>query len=165
MAKHCWPWAKHVKNLWNFSKFKWKCCNFRKLLKHLCISNFWCQTWQQEKTKIITNNHLTDISLENNYLNIISLKKIKMLIFLAKSNKFKWWKTDIFNTYLKTYIWKKVTIKAKLKFRLLHNYMLIITKTLYKLHFSGKMWHDFFAYMIKKIQTKLCKIWHLNVTK
>lgn len=57
-----------------------------------------------KKAKIVANSHLTDISLENNYLNVISLRKFKMVIFLAKLNEFKLRKTNIFNTYLETYI-------------------------------------------------------------
>ena len=90
----------------------------------------------------MADGQLTDIPLESVYSGVVSLRGIRLLIFLAELNDMEIWATDIGNAYLEVYTMEHVCIMAGLEFGSLKGHHLIIVKALYGLRSSGKRWSE-----------------------
>jgi hypothetical protein len=99
----------------------------------------------RHKARLVADGHLTDIPLESVYSGVVSLRGIRLVIFLAELNGLETWSTDIGNAYLESYTKEKVGIKAGPEFGELAGHTLIIVKALYGLRSSGLRWHEKFA--------------------
>ena len=64
------------------------------------------------------------------------------MIFLAELNGLELWGTDIGNAYLEAYTSEKVAIIAGPEFGPLQGHTLLVSRALYGLRLSGKMWHQ-----------------------
>ena len=65
-----------------------------------------------------------------------------MMIFLAELNGLVLWATGIGNAYLKVYTSEKVASVAGLELTELQGHTLIVSRTLYGLHLSGKYYYS-----------------------
>ncbi|CAJ1931198.1 unnamed protein product [Cylindrotheca closterium] len=79
------------------------------------------------------------------------------MIFLAELNGLDLWATDIGNAYLEAYTKEKVAIVAGPEFGELQGHTLIVSRALYGLHLSGKMWHQRFSACLREEGFFPCK--------
>lgn len=105
----------------------------------------------RHKSRLVAGGHLTDVPVESVYSGVVSLRGIRLLIFLAELNGLETWATDIGNAYLEARTKEKVCIKAGDEFGELKGHTLIIVKALYGLRSSGKRWHERFSEVLRNM--------------
>ena len=76
--------------------------------------------------------------MESVYSGVVSLRGLRLVLFLAELNKLEVYSTDIGNAYLEAQTSEKVYIIAGPKFGEREGHTLIIFKALYGLRTSGK---------------------------
>jgi hypothetical protein len=57
----------------------------------------------RHKVRLVADGHLTDIPLESVYSGVVSLRRFRIVLFLAELNHLKIWATDMGNAYLEAY--------------------------------------------------------------
>ena len=87
----------------------------------------------------------------------MSLRHLKLVIFLGELNILELWGTDIGNAYLEAYTHEKLFIIAGPEFEELEGFILIFNKALYGLKSSGKRWEERF-YDIKDMRFMPSKV-------
>lgn len=96
----------------------------------------------RHKARLVADGHLTDVPLKSVYSGVVSIRGLRMMIFLAELNGLQIWATDIGNAYLEAETAEKLAIIAGLEFGPLQGHTLIIFKALYGLRTSGLRWHE-----------------------
>ena len=86
----------------------------------------------------ITGGHLTPEAVENIYSGVVSLRNLRVVIFLGKLNNLDIWGADIGNAYLEAFTDEKAYVVAGSEFEELEGYNLIFLKAIYGLKSSGK---------------------------
>ena len=99
----------------------------------------------RHKARYVADGHNTDIPLESVYSGVVTLRGLRMVIFLAELNGLDLWATDIGNAYLEAETKEKVYIIAGKEFGDLEGHILVIHKALYGLRSSGLRWHEILA--------------------
>ena len=99
----------------------------------------------RHKARLVADGHLTDIPIDSVYSGVVTLRGLRLLIFLAELNGLHTWATDIGNAYLEAVTSEKVCIIAGPEFGDRQGHVLIIYKALYGLRSSGARWHDRFS--------------------
>ena len=92
----------------------------------------------RHKARLVGNGHLTPDHVESIYAGVVSLRKLRLVIFLGKLNHLKLWGTDIGNAYLEAVTEEKLYIVAGPEFEDLEGCMLTFSKALHGLKSSGK---------------------------
>ena len=85
---------------------------------------------------------MTETQLESVYSGVVSLRSLRIVIFLAELNEQELWGADISNAYLEAKTREKVYILGRTGFGKLEGHTLIIFKALYRLKSSGLRWHE-----------------------
>ena len=80
--------------------------------------------------------------IENIYSGVVSLRYLRLVIFLGKLNNVELWGADIGNAYREAFTDEKLYIVAGPEFQELEGYILIFLKALYGLKSSGKRWAE-----------------------
>jgi len=91
----------------------------------------------RHKARLVADGHLTDVPIDSVYSGVISLKGLRLLLFLGELNDLKTWATDIGNACLEAYTQERVCIKAGPEFGDREGNTLIICKALHGLRSSG----------------------------
>ncbi len=99
----------------------------------------------RHKSRLVADGHLTEVPLDSVYSGVVSLRGLRLLVFLAELNGSQVWATDIGNAYLESYTQEKVYIIADESFGELQGHTLIVVKALYGLKSSGKRYWERFA--------------------
>ena len=99
----------------------------------------------RHKARLVAGGHLTEVPLDSVYSSVVSLRGLRLTIFLGELNDLDIWATDIGNAYLEAETKEKVCIAAGPEFGKLEGHTLIIFKALYGLRSSGLQWHERFA--------------------
>jgi hypothetical protein len=99
----------------------------------------------RHKARLVAGGHLTDVPLESVYSGVVSLRSLRLVIFLAELNDLKIYGADIGNAYLEAKTKEKVYIIADKGFGPLEGHVLVIDRALYGLRTSGLRWHEKFA--------------------
>jgi hypothetical protein len=115
---------------------------YKKIRVHLVYA---CKHDGRRKARLVADGHLTDIPVDSVYSGVVSLRGLRMMIFLSELNDLNLWATDIGNAYLEAYTLERVCIIAGNEFGSLAGHTLVISKALYGLRSSGLRWHEKFA--------------------
>jgi hypothetical protein len=115
---------------------------YKKIRTHLVYD---CKHDGKHKARMVADGHLTDIFLESMYSGVISLRGLRIVIFLSELNGLDLWATDISNAYLEAFTMEPNYIVAGPEFGQLEGHYLIIVKALYGLRTSGLRWHERFT--------------------
>ena len=96
----------------------------------------------RHKARLVADGHLTPEPIENIHYGVVSLRNLRLVIFLGKLNNLELWGADIGNAYLEAFTDEKLYIVAGPEFQELEGYILIFLKALYGLKSSGKRWAE-----------------------
>ncbi len=103
------------------------------------------------KARLVADGHLTPEPVESIYSGVVSLRNLRLVIFLGKLNELEIWGADIGNAYLEAYTDEKLYIVAGPEFQELEGHILIFNKALYGLKSSGKRWEERFHDILKSM--------------
>ncbi|KAL7570793.1 hypothetical protein ACA910_014422 [Epithemia clementina (nom. ined.)] len=96
----------------------------------------------RHKARLVADGHLNRNTTEGAYSGVVSLRSLRIVMFLSELNALKLWGADIGNAYLEAYTEEKIFILAGPEFGERKGHILIISKALYGLRTSGARWHD-----------------------
>jgi hypothetical protein len=99
----------------------------------------------RRKARLVADGHLTQVPLDSVYSSVVSLRGLRMTIFLAELNTLELWCTDIGNAYLEAKTDEKIYIIAGNEFGSREGHTLLIHKALYGLRSSGARWWERFS--------------------
>jgi hypothetical protein len=105
----------------------------------------------RHKARLVAGGHLTDPNTESVYSGVVSLRGIRLVVFLAELNALELWGADVGNAYLEARTKEKVYIIGGPEFGALEGHTLLIDKALYGLRSSGLCWHQRFADVLRSI--------------
>ena len=88
---------------------------------------------------LLKNDHP---ELENIYSGVVSLRNLRLVIFLGELNNLDIWGADIGNAYLEAFMDEQLYIVAGPDFQELEGHSLIFLNALYGLKYSGKRWAE-----------------------
>ena len=108
----------------------------------------------QRKARLVADGHLTETPIDGTYSSVVSLRGLKLVLFLAELNKMEAWCTDIGNAYLEAYTEEKLFIIAGDEFGARKGHTLIIRKALYGLKSSGIRWWERFSDILRTLGFK-----------
>ena len=103
----------------------------------------------RHKTRLVADGSLTPDPVENIYSGVVSLRHLRLVIFLGVLNNLELWGADIGNAYLEAYTHEKLFIIAGAECEELEGFIRIFNKALYGLKSSGKRWAETFYDIIK----------------
>ena len=87
----------------------------------------------RHKARLEADSHLTPEPIENIYSGVVSLRNLRLVIFLGRLNNLDLWGADIGNAYLEAFTDEKLYIVAGPQVKELEGYILIFLKALYGL--------------------------------
>ena len=87
------------------------------------------------KARLVADGHLTKEP-------VVSLRSLRMAVFLSQLNDFEIWGADVGNAYLEAYTDQKLCIIVGPEFKELQGHLLIMIKTLHGTRSGGARWHD-----------------------
>ena len=87
------------------------------------------------KARLVADGHLTKEP-------VVSLRSLRMVVFLSQLNDFEIWGADVGNAYLEAYTDQKLCIIVGPEFKELQGHLLIMIKTLHGTCSGGARWHD-----------------------
>ena len=94
----------------------------------------------RHKARLVAGGHLTPDPIESIYSGVVSIRSLRLVIFLAKMNNLEVWGADIGNAYLEAKTKEKLYIVAGPEFEELEGHILVVYKALYGLKSSGLRW-------------------------
>ena len=123
----------------------------------------------RHKARVVAYGHLTPEPVESIYSCVVSLRNLKLVIFLGKLNNLELQGADFGNAYLEAPTEEKLYIVAGPEFEDWEGYILTFSKALYGLKSSGKRWAETLHDILKDIgfipsRADQC-IWLKNNTK
>lgn len=111
----------------------------------------------RHKARLVADGHLTDVPVDSVYSGVVSLRGLRLIIFLAELNNLILWSTDIGNAYLEALTLEMVYIIAGPEFKGREGHTLVVYKALYGLRSSGLRWHERLADCLRDIGFFPCK--------
>jgi hypothetical protein len=105
----------------------------------------------RHKARLVADGHLTETPIESVYSGVVSLRSLRIVIFLAELNQLELWGADIGNAYLEAETREKVYIIGGTGFGELEGSTLLIFKALYGLKSSGARWHERLVDSLRKM--------------
>ena len=113
----------------------------------------------RHKARYVAGGHLTDPPLESVYSGVVSLRSLRLVIFLSELNSLQLYAADVGNAYLEAKTREHVCIIGGPEFHDvgLEGHLLIIVRALYGLKTSGARWHDRFADTLRNEGFTPCK--------
>ncbi len=99
----------------------------------------------RHKARLVADGHLTEEPTDSIYSGVVSLRSLRLVVFLGELNGQATWGADVGNAYLESYTKERVYIIAGPEFGDLEGHTLLVDKALYGLRSSGLCWHERFA--------------------
>ena len=109
------------------------------------------------KARLVADGHLTKEPVESIYSGVVSLRSLRMVVFLSQLNDLEIWGADVGNEYLEAYTDEKLCIIAGPEFKELQGHLLIMIKALYGTHSGGARWHDRLFDILQELKFKPSK--------
>ena len=88
---------------------------------------------------------------------VVSLRSLRMVVFLSQLNDFEIWGADVGNAYLEAYTDQKLCIIVGPEFKELQGHLLIMIKTLHGTRSGGARWHDRLFDILQELKFKPSK--------
>ena len=111
----------------------------------------------QHKAQCVAGGHLTPPPVKSVYSGVVSMRDLRIVVFLLELNDLEVYGADVGNAYLKATTKEKVCFKAGPEFGDLKGHTMIILKALYGLKTSGKRWYEELADVLRKMGFKPTK--------
>ena len=102
------------------------------------------------KARLVADGHLTKEP-------VVSLRSLRMVVFLSQLNDFEIWGADVENAYLEAYTDQKLCIIAGPEFKELQGHLLIMIKALHGTRSGGARWHDRLFDILQELRFKPSK--------
>ena len=96
----------------------------------------------RHKARLVADGLLSPEPIENIYSGVVSLRYLRLVIFLGKLNNLDIWGADNGNAYHEAFTDEKLFIVAGQEFQELEGYSLIFLNPLYGLKSPGKRWTE-----------------------
>ena len=112
----------------------------------------------RHKAQLVADGNLTEVPLSSVYSGVVSLRVIRLVLFIAWINNLQSWATDVGNAYLEANTKEKVYTIAGPEFGELEGHVLLIQKALYGLRTSGLRWHERLADCLRNSGFFACKM-------
>ena len=109
------------------------------------------------KARLVADGHLTKEPVESIYSGVVSLRSLRMIVFLSQLNNLEIWGADVGNAYLEAYTDEKLCIMAGPEFKELQGHLLIMVKALYGTRSGGARWHDRLFDILQEMKFKPSK--------
>ena len=109
------------------------------------------------KARLVADGHLTKEPVESIYSGVVSLRSLRMVVFLSQLNDLEIWGADVGNAYLEAYTDEKLCIIAGPEFKELQGHLLIMIKALYGTRSGGARWHDRLLDILQELKFKPSK--------
>ena len=106
------------------------------------------------KARLVADGHLTKEPVESIYSGVVSLRSLRMVVFLSQLNNLEIWGADVGNAYLEAYTDEKLCIMAGPEFKELQGHLLIMVKALYGTRSGGARWHDRLFDILQELKFK-----------
>jgi len=105
----------------------------------------------QRKARLVANGNLTETPFTSVYSSVVSLRGLRLYLFLAELNQLESWSTDIGNAYLEAYTDEKVYVISGDEFGDQAGHSLIVVRALYGLRSSGLRWWERFSVVLNEL--------------
>ena len=109
------------------------------------------------KARLVADGHLTKEPVESIYSGVVSLRSLRMVVFLSQLIDLEIWGADVGNAYLEAYTDEKLCIIAGPEFKELQGHLLIMIKALYGTRSGGARWHDRLFDILQELKFKPSK--------
>ena len=109
------------------------------------------------KARLVADGHLTKEPVQSIYTGVVSLRSLRMVVFLSQHNDLEIWGADVGNAYLEAYTDEKLCIIAGPEFKELQGHLLIMIKALYGTRSGGARWHDRLFDILQELKFKPSK--------
>ena len=109
------------------------------------------------KARLVADGQLTKEPVESIYSGVVSLRSLRMVVFLSQLNNLEIWGADVGNAYLEAYTDEKLCIMAGREFKELQGHLLIMVKALYGTRSGGARWHDRLFDILQELKFKPSK--------
>ena len=102
------------------------------------------------KARLVADGHLTKEP-------VVSLRSLRMVVFLTQLNDFEIWGAGVGNAYLEAYTDQNLCIIAGPEFKELQGHLLIMIKALHRTRSGGARWHDRLFDILQELKFKPSK--------
>ena len=109
------------------------------------------------KARLVADGHLTKEPVESIYSGVVSLRSLRMVVFLSQLNDLEIWGADVGIEYLEAYTDEKLCTIAGPEFKELQRHLLIMIKALHGTHSGGARWHDRLFDILQELKLKPSK--------
>ncbi len=109
------------------------------------------------KSRLVAGGHMTAPPKDSVYSGVVTLRSLRLCMFLGELNGLNVDAADVGNAYLMAYTKEKLYIIAGPEFGDIQGSLLVIVKALYGLRTSGARWHEFFADTLMDMGFYPCK--------
>ena len=114
----------------------------------------------RSKERLVTDGHLTKEPGESIYSGVVSLRSLRMVVFLPQLNNLEIWGADVNNAYPEVYTDEKSCIIAGPELKELQGHFLTMVKALYGTHSGGARWHDRLFDILQELSFKPSQVDH-----
>ena len=112
----------------------------------------------RHKARLVADGNLTEVPLSSVCSDVVSLRGIRLVLFLAELNGLQSWGTDVGNAYFESNTKEKVCIIVGPEFGDPQDHILLIQKAPCGLRTSGLWWHEQLADCLRSIGFFPCKM-------
>ena len=115
-----------------------------------------CKHDGRRKARIVAGGHLTDDPIESVYSGVVSLRGIRLVVFLSELNEMDVYQTDIGNAFLEAKTSEKVYVIAGAEFGPRADHLFVIVGSLYGLKTSAKRFHEVLSDVLREMGFSPC---------